>query len=326
MERSEIRGGACRIDRSPRITRCALHPGYGAGVARSIRFSFQIARETQTTLRTRFDWVPGHLSSFLSLPPNEGGRSAYKRPHALRGHGLPALARCRVGILARDARAPCEVRCAYRRSGAAFSGRGHASWRDRARWLLTTALTSFTASSSRTGRSAGRVVPLGLPRVGYKPDPRAPLSRFRFRNVSRRRPLSNRNDAIIHVGYGVSITFISHWREKFLPGLDRLLPPPPCVRELAAGAARRCTNADGEHPRSTLSIRPRSAMSRPAAPDCDHRARRHADRGGSGPSRRRTGHVSPAGPRSSARAGYGVPMQRQQMHRRRLCVPAGAAR
>src|SRR5262245_16277329 len=38
-----------------------------------------------------------------------------------------------------------EVRCAQGRSEAAFSGRGHAFWRDRARWLLTTALTSFTA-------------------------------------------------------------------------------------------------------------------------------------------------------------------------------------
>jgi hypothetical protein len=34
----------------------------------SIRFGFQIARETQTTLRTRFDWVPGHPRPSAKAP------------------------------------------------------------------------------------------------------------------------------------------------------------------------------------------------------------------------------------------------------------------
>jgi hypothetical protein len=159
-ERKRTRG---KFHVSTRV-RCA-HPGYGAGVARSDQIHFSNSpRNADNASHPVLTGCRATLRPSFRFPPNEGGRSAYKRPHALRGHGLPALARCRVGILARDARAPCEVRCAYRRSDAAFSGRGHASWRDRARWLLTTALTSFTASSSRTGRSAGRVVPLGLPR------------------------------------------------------------------------------------------------------------------------------------------------------------------
>jgi hypothetical protein len=102
-----------------------------AARVRSIRFSFQIARETQSALRTRVSLGAGPPFVLPFASPQRGGTERRQAPPCLARAWAPCT--CEVQGWASLRGTPAHLaRCAAPIGAplAAFSGRDHASWRD----------------------------------------------------------------------------------------------------------------------------------------------------------------------------------------------------